>query len=500
MEQLLKQYNEMKSKAKAFGYAMWMISWDSETEAPKGAMEYRSKQIGVLSSEMYNLRTSPEAIKLINELYEKKDALSEIERKEIIEGKRDIDKIVKIPKEEYVAFQILISQSPQIWAQARAKNDFEAFRPTLEKIIEFSKKYISYLQTDELKGYDVLLDEYERGMKKADYDVFFDKLKKDLVPFALKVSQTKMSRNDDFMKLKYSKEKQKEFVEYLIKVFRFDTDRGVLKESSHPFTSGVCTSDVRFTVRYQEDFFVSSIFAAIHEMGHAIYNQQHAPELDDTFLNGGASLGIHESQSRFYENTIGRSLAFWETHYPKLQSIFPDQLGKVSLSDFYQAINKVETSLIRVEADELTYALHIMLRYEIEKGLLEGQVEVKDLPIVWDELMLKYLGIKSPNHALGVLQDIHWSAGLIGYFPTYALGSAYGAHIHHAMQKEMDVEKAIREDKISLINEWLKNKIHKYGATKEPLELIKMATNEEFDASYYVNYLIRKYSELYKIA
>jgi len=499
MQELLQNYNELKAKSKAFGYAMWMISWDTETEAPRGSMQYRSKQIGILSSEMYNLRTSPETIKLIYDLYEQKDLLGPIERKEIIEAKKDVDKIVKIPKDEYIAFQMLISESSQIWADARSKNDFEAFRPTLEKVVEFSRKYAKYLETDTLKGYDVLLDDYETGMTMVNYDKFFETLKTDLVPFALEVSKTKRQINDAFLKLSYPKEKQKEFVQYLIGVFNFDLNHGVLKESAHPFTSGVSTQDVRFTVRYHEDFFLSSIFAAIHEMGHAIYGQQTDSKLDDTFLNGGASLGIHESQSRFYENIVGRSYAFWETHYSKLQSIFPEQLGSVSLDDFFVAVNKVETSLIRIEADELTYSLHIMLRYEIERGLLNGTIEVKDLPKVWDELMMKYLGMKSPNHALGVLQDIHWSMGLIGYFPTYALGTAYGAQIHHAMLKEIDVDQRIKDNNIKAINVWLKEKVHQFGATKEPLEIIRDATGEEFTAQYYVKYLKEKYSKIYKI-
>lgn len=498
MQELLNKYAELKAKSKAFGFAMWMISWDAETEAPHGSMEYRTKQVGVLSSEIYNLRTSKDTIELIYALHEKKDELDQITKKEIIEAKKEVDKIVKIPKDEYIAFQMLISQSSQIWAQAKAKNDFEAFRPTLEKVIAFSKKYTEYLATDTLKGYDILLDDYEPGMTQKEYDAFFDTLRKDLVPFALEVSKSKKRFHDGFLKLHYPREKQKEFVEYLIDVFGFDRNHGVLKESAHPFTSGVSTKDVRFTVKYLEDFFVSSIFAAIHEMGHAIYNQQHDPKLDDTFLGGGASLGIHESQSRFYENVIGRSYAFWQTHYPKLQSIFPEQLGNVTLDDFYQGINRVETSLIRIEADELTYPLHIMLRYEIEKGLINGTIEVKDLPKVWDDLMMKYLGIKAPNFATGVMQDIHWSMGLVGYFPTYALGTAFAGQIHHAMKKDLDIDQLVKDNDIKAINAWMKEKIHQFGALKLPLELIKDATGENFTAQYYVAYLKEKYSNIYK--
>src|SRR5690606_32400725 len=291
-----------------------------------------------------------------------------------------------------------------------------------------------------------------------------------------------------------SKEQQKEYSEYLTGVFSYDMKHAVLKESAHPFTSNNNTYDVRITTRYIENILESSIFSTIHEMGHAIYEQQVDASLNTTRLNGGASMGIHESQSRMYENMIGRSYAFWEVHFDKLKEIFAKELKGVTLLDFYKYINRAERSLIRTEADELTYSLHIMVRYEIEKLLISGKLKAKDLPKKWRKLYQQYVGVRPKNDQEGVLQDIHWSGGSFGYFPTYALGSAYAAQIYHAMNKDFNIENAISNNEISKINEWLKEKIHKYGQSKTPKELLLYATGEAFDAKYYIDYLKRKFS------
>mgnify|MGYP003891059307 FL=1 len=287
------------------------------------------------------------------------------------------------------------------------------------------------------------------------------------------------------------------FSEYLLDVFNFDRKKGLLKESVHPFTWNTHPSDVRLTTRYLEDMVFSSIFASIHELGHATYEQQIDDKWDDTTLNGGASMGIHESQSRFYENIIGRSREFWDVHYPKFKETFPEQLKNVELDEFLLSVNNVEASLIRVEADELTYSLHIMIRYEIERMLFSNEISVDDLPKVWNQKMEEYLGITPETDADGVLQDVHWSAGLIGYFPTYALGTAYSAQFYYSMIKEIDVTKCIQDNNIKAINEWLKEKIHQFGGSKNPKELLLEVTNEEFNPKYYIRYLKEKYTKLY---
>ena len=282
-------------------------------------------------------------------------------------------------------------------------------------------------------------------------------------------------------------------------VMCFDKSRGLMKEREHPFTSGYGTSDVRVTNHYYEDLLTSSIFSAIHELGHATYDQQCDPALDATFLSGGSSMAIHESQSRFYENIVGRSYEFWVRHYPKLQNIFSEELCDVTLDEFYKYINKVECSLIRTEADELTYPLHVMVRYEIEKLIIESDVDVYELPKIWNKLYKEYLGIDVPSDKEGILQDVHWAGGSFGYFPTYALGSAYGAQMLDAMRKDLDFEKIIGEENLNKINEWLKNKIHIYGGTKTPDELMIISTGKSFDAAYYVEYLKNKFGKIYNI-
>jgi len=499
IEDIVCKYEEYRKKLKAYNYAMWMISWDSSTEAPKGCFEERAKYTGILSEESYKLETSKEYIETVAKLFENRDRLDNSMAHEIVEVKKGVDKILKIPMEEYVEFQMLLATSQNTWTEAKIKNDFEIFKPCLEKIVVFIRKYAKYLETDILKGYNVLLDDFEPGFTTKEYDEFFGVLKKELVPFVKQITSKKLNYNSDFEKETYPRLDQIEFAKYIQQVMCYDTNHGLMKESEHPFTSGTSTKDVRFTVHYYEDLLVSSIFSAIHELGHATYEQQCNPELDDTFVGGGASMAMHESQSRFYENIIGRSLEFWKIHYGKLQETFKDQLEYTTLYDFYKAINKVENSLIRTEADELTYPLHIMIRYDIERMLLKDEIEVSDLPNVWNKMVKEYLGIDVPSVSEGVLQDVHWSNGTFGYFPTYALGSAYAAQIYNKMKQEIDIENALSNGTTKEINEWLKEKIHKYGRTKYPKELLMIATGEEFNPMYYVNYLKDKYSKIYNI-
>lgn len=492
----LNEFRELVKKAKAYIYALQLIGWDSNTEAPRGSFPRRAEMVGILSSELFKLQTGQRTVEVINELFEQKDTLEPLVQREIKKAKKDLDKIVKIPENEFVEYQKLLQLSQSSWEEAKEKSDFSLFKDDLVKIVEYNRKFVSYYGIDD-EPYNILLDDYEEGMTMKEFDQFFDVLRTDLVPFVKEVLSAKKKENDDFMTAFFNKEGQQKFCDYLIDVMAFDRSRGIMKKSVHPFTWNTSPDDVRFTTRYLENLMFSSIFAAIHELGHATYEQQISREFDDTLLNSGTSMGIHESQSRFYENIIGRSKAFWETHYPKLQSIFKEELKEVSLEDFYRAANKVEASFIRVEADELTYALHIMMRYTIEKKLFSGEIEVEQLPELWNKMSEEYLGITPTNDAEGVLQDVHWSAGLLGYFPTYALGSAYAAQFYNTMKKELDIDNLVRNNKISEINAWLKEKIHKYGASKSPKELLLEVTNEEFNPKYYVEYLKEKYTEIF---
>ena len=494
--ELVTKFKEILTKQKAYKYVLTVVGWDSNTEAPRGAFKRRSEMLGIISGELFQLNTSIEYQEIVNGLFKTITELDDITQREVKKAKKELDKIIKIPMNEFVEYNKLINLSQKVWEDAKDNSDFTAFKANLEEIVAFNKRFIDYYEIDD-HPYNVLLDEYEDGMSMEEYDQFFTTLKRDLVPFVKDVLNSGKELNDGFITDIYPKDKQKEFADYLIDVLAFNRDNGLMKESVHPFTWNTHSTDVRFTTRYLEDFMFSSIFAAIHELGHATYEQQIDPKWDNTNLNGGTSMGIHESQSRFYENIVGRSKEFWEVHYPKLLEIFPKQLEKVSLDDFYRGVNKVEATFIRVEADELTYSLHIMIRYEIERMLFSNEIEVKDLPKVWNEKMVEYLGIEPKDDAEGVLQDVHWSVGMFGYFPTYALGSAYAAQFYYAMKKEIDIEKIIKSNEIKLINEWLKDKIHQYGGSKTPKELLLEVTKEEFNPKYYIRLLKEKYGKLY---
>ncbi|MCK7487511.1 MAG: carboxypeptidase M32 [Bacillus subtilis] len=303
-----------------------------------------------------------------------------------------------------------------------------------------------------------MLDEFEPGFNIAEYDIFFATLKERLVPFAKKVAAKKLKYNKAFTKRSFPVEAQKAFAEYLRDVFCFDRNRTVIKESEHPFTTSNGTSDVRITTHYHVDNPASAIFSSIHEMGHGLYELQVDPALDFTMSGGGASMAMHESQSRMMENMIGRSPLFWEKHFAKLVELFPKQLKGITVDDFVKHVNRVEKSLIRTEADELTYSIHIIVRYEIEKALFNGKVDLAELPALWNKKYKQYLGVVVPNDTAGILQDVHWSGGSFGYFPTYALGTAYAAQLYRAMAKDIDVVAAIQSDTLVSITSGSKTK------------------------------------------
>ncbi len=333
-------------------------------------------------------------------------------------------------------------------------------------------------------------------MTSEKLDEFFSLLKGEIVPLLKKIKEVGNPEKKLLQKVEI--EKQKKLNRFIGKYLGFDFDRGVGAESEHPFTMNITKNDVRLTTKYIEDNPMSAVFSTIHETGHGIYEQQIGDNLQGTILGSGGSMGIHESQSRFYENIIGRDLHFWKGLYEKAKEEFTF-LKDISLEDFYREINLVEPSLIRVDADELTYSLHIMVRYEIEKGIIDGSIDVEDLPKVWKEKMEEYLGVIPSTDSEGVMQDVHWSAGLVGYFPSYALGSAYSAQIYNTMKKELNVDEILESGEMYKIREWLGEKIHKYGKLKETPEIIKEVTGEDLNPKYYIEYLRDKYSKIYNI-
>ncbi len=368
----------------------------------------------------------------------------------------------------------------------------------MKKIIEYTKKFASYRAKDGQKLYDLLLDDYEKGFDMKTLDQFFGILKEQLVPFLKKLTESKTVIEDSFLTGDYREEDQEAIGKFLAEYVGFDFDKGVMAVSAHPFTTNLHNKDVRITTSYNNHV-DDSLFSVIHESGHAIYELGIPDELTQTLVGQGASMGMHESQSRFFENIIGRNEAFWIPIYRRLQEQFPTQLGNVSMEEFVKAINKVEPSLIRTQADELTYSLHVLIRYEIEKKLIEEDFDVKELPKLWADKYEEYLGVRPKDVSEGVLQDIHWSQGAFGYFPSYALGSAFGAQLYEYMKKEMDFEGLLKKGDIKTIREYLRKNIHQYGKLKTSREMLKDVTGEDFNPQYYIDYLTNKYGKLYGI-
>ena len=491
----LKPYLE---KAQAYQTAQTLFDWDNETLAPEKAAPYTAKVIGVLSSSYFDVMNDGNFQKLLRACQED-ESLTKVERAIVREVLEEAEKLAVIPQEEYRQYAELTAESAGIWARARKEQDFEAFAPTLKKVLSFQKKFASYRAREGQKPYDVLLEDYEKGFSMKELDAFFETLKSQIVPFLKKLMECGALVEDDFLRGDYCEEKQAELGRFFAEYLGFDFQKGVLATSAHPFTTNLHNHDVRITTAFN-DRVDDSIFSVIHETGHALYEFGIPDELTMTPVGGGASMGMHESQSRFFENILGRSQAFWEPVYPKLQEVFPDQLGKVELSRFVKAINKVQPSLIRTQADELTYSLHVLIRYEMEKQLFEGSLSVEELPQVWADLYEEYLGVRPQNVAEGVLQDIHWSQGSFGYFPSYALGSAFGAQLYQYMKTVLDVEELLKQGHISEIREFLRVNVHQYGKLKTSRQILKDVTGRDFDPQCYVDYLVEKYSRIYGLS
>jgi len=498
INELIKKYNQIRKKLKTLYYVMNIIYFDAATIAPTKSYIERGEHLTSLSEDAYNIKTSDEFVAIINELSENKQLLEPDFVHEIELLKEEIEHAKKIPLNEMLEYEKNLNEAQIKWEEAKHENDFSIFEPCLTKIIEYKKKEVKYLETEELKGYDVLLNMFERGYTQKEYDEFFDLIKQELVPFVKKVCSIKKEELS-FAKDYYAVHKQKEVAKYLGDVLCFDFERGAMAESEHPFTWNTNSNNVRITNHFHENDFSNSLFSAIHEFGHALYEQNVLEKYNETFIGGGVSMALHESQSRFYENIIGRNYQFWEIHFPKLKEIYKEQLKEVTLDQFYVFINKVEASFIRTEADELTYPLHVMLRYELEKELIDGSLQVKDLENAWNLKIKEYFGLDVPCSSKGVLQDSHWSGGSIGYFPTYALGSAISSQLLYKMNQEFDVFESLKAGNTKQINQWLENKIHKFGSSKYPKEILENALQEPFNAKYYIDYLKTKYSKIYNI-
>ena len=500
-EETIRKIEELKEylkKIEYLGSAISLLHWDSLVYMPKEAIEYRSEMIGYLTGESYKLTTS-EKMKGLIDYFSGIDHLDDLTKAIVENVTRDYNHAMKIPEEEYVQYEIDKALSQSAWEEAKKKKDFSIFKPHLAKMIAYNKKFSECWGFTGNK-YDGLLDIYEPGMTTERLDVVFGELRESLVDLLLRIKNSNVKTDDAFLKGNYPVESQRMLGETILEKIGYDYEkRGRIDVSEHPFTTNFGNKDVRITTKYDPSDFRPAIFSLIHEGGHGIYEQNIPDELMGTSLGSGASMGMHESQSRFYENILGKSMEFWSYFYPEFQKTYKE-LEDIDLSLFYRAINCVEPSLIRIDADELTYSLHIIIRYEMEKLLINSEINIDDVPRLWNEKYKDYLGVEPKNDAEGILQDVHWSGGDFGYFPTYALGNLYGAQIFNKLKEEIpDWKQKICSGDFASITKWLKGNVHQYGATLKPAELIKKVTGQELSAKYFIAYLNDKFGKLYGV-
>ena len=497
VHQALEKLDKLQRTQAAYNHALGVVYLDATTVAPSDSWEGRGKTMEIMSEIMYNLIADPANEDLLSYLEANKEELEAQKVREVEVLRKQYDQIHRIPAQEYVEYSVLQNDAQVAWEKAKNEDDFASFAPYLEKIVMFNRKFAGYYNAD-LAPYDALLNEYEEGLTMETLDAFFAQLREVIVPLIAKVQAAKPIE-DGFLFKHYPVEIQRKFSDYLMEVLGMDRSHSTIAETEHPYTTNFNNKDVRITTHYHEDNLVSSMYSVIHEGGHALYELGADDCYNYTVLSGGVSMSLHESQSRFYENLIGRSEPFIKAIFPKVKEFFPEQLEGVDADMFYRAVNKAEPSLIRTEADELTYALHVMVRYEIEKQLIGGTLEVKDVPAEWKRLYKEYLGVDVPNDKEGCLQDSHWSGGMIGYFPSYALGSAYGVQMLRKMEEDLgDIWSDVESGDLSKVTGWLKEKIHRHASFRKPGELFESVCGK-FDAKFFTDYLTEKFTKLYNL-
>ena len=497
MSEKLNRLKEIIAEVSDLHSATSLLSWDQQTYMPAGGNEARGHHLATLSKLGHELSTSDEVGKLLSDLKQEFAADDPSDDAAMVRvAARDYDKAVCVPPDFIVEHAVVSSRAFEAWHEARAKSDFSIFRPHLEKIVELVRKYITFFPPAD-HPYDVLLDDYEPGMKTAEVQAIFNGMRPKQVEL-LRAIAGRTQINDKFLHKKYNEQKLWDFSAYVTRSFGYDWTRGRMDRAAHPFENSFSVNDVRITNRFEHDNPLATIFSAMHESGHGMYEQGINPAYERTALAHGTSLAVHESQSRMWENLVGRSLPFWEFAYPKLKAVFPSQLEGVGVKNFYKAINLVKPSFIRVNADEATYNMHIMLRLELEIAMVEGKLAIKDLPEIWNAKMHEYLGITPSNDAQGVLQDIHWSSGMIGYFSTYALGNLISVQLWDKINKDIrGLDDQIRKGKFDELLGWLHTNVHQYGRKHKPQDLVQKVTGSKISSEPYIRYLTRKYSEIY---
>lgn len=496
-DELLDKVHELDDLSKALS----VLNWDREVNMPKAANETRVQQITTLSRLTHTMFTADEMGELIENAaaelngvnYDSNEAsLIRVLRRSYADArKQPPDFVARVSETSGLAHKA--------WVQARMDNDFASYLPWLEKIVDLGQEKAELLGYEDEK-YDALLDQFEQDMKTAEVRTTFTALKEALLPLREAIEERGRKIDDSFLHQEFPIDKQKEFAYYIAPKVGYDFSRGHLGTVVHPFAITFGRNDSRITTRWHHDFLNPSLFGTLHESGHAIYEQGTDPAVARTPLARGTSLGVHESQSRMMENIVGRSLGFWQAHFPKLQEIFPEQFGAHHAEDFYRAINKVQPSYIRVEADELTYNFHIILRFELEQDLMNGDLAPKDVPTAWNTKMEELFGVVPPTDSQGCLQDVHWSRPMFGYFPTYALGNLYAAQFFEtAVAEQPVIVTELATGQTESLLAWLRDNIHRHGKKYSPQELVQRVTGRPLDHEPFIRYVTAKFSEIYEL-
>ncbi|MBQ7459862.1 MAG: carboxypeptidase M32 [Oscillospiraceae bacterium] len=496
VREAIEKLNELELREFAYNHAMGILYYDGATGAPKRSAEPRGKTLGILAGEAYKISTDREAVALLDFLREHSDELDADTLRRVELREKGLKELRAVPVETYIEYTELMNEADAVWHEAKEKSDYAMFETVLKRVIDFTKLFAEKVAPDK-SPYDYCLDKYEEGLTMAKCDEFFAKLRERIVPLVKRVEAAGQP-DDSCAKVLFPVEKQREFSDILMAKIGIPRDRCAIGETEHPFTTDFSRNDVRITTHYHERAFLSSMYSVIHEGGHALYELGCDPKFSYTGLSGGVTMGIHESQSRFFENVIGRSREFIGLIYPDAARLCPE-LGKYSVEELYRAANRAEPSLIRTEADELTYALHVMVRYDMERQMINGAVDMKELPEMWNALYKEYLGVTVPDDKHGILQDSHWAGAGIGYFPSYALGSAYGAQFLAKMRESLDFEKTVASGGLAPIRDWLGERIWKYASSRKPEWILENAMEAPFDPKYYLDYLEGKMKDVYGI-
>ena len=474
-----------------------LLHWDQRTYLPKKGSDVRAEVIGKLSKMVFQLSVCDELGRYLEEL-EKKDGLTEQEKASVRVTAKAYRRHKAVPVDVYESFAIAQSRSETAWESAKANSDFSAFLPHLEKMVDYARRLADYYGYEE-NPYDALIEEYEPGMTFRKLQAIVEPLQAKLIGLVRVLCEEGSAPDPSCAEGRFDVERQRELSMRLLRTIGYDFDAGRLDTTVHPFTIMTGPVDIRVTTRFSETDLFSGFFSTLHEGGHALYDQGLAKDLMWSGLDEGASYGIHESQSRLWENMVGRSLPFWRFFLPTLSELFPE-FKAVSAEDIFRAINIVRPSSIRVEADEVTYNLHIMVRLKLENALINGQVKPADLPQLWREAMSNTLGVKPESDADGVLQDVHWSSGLFGYFPSYMLGNLYGAQLFDRANDEIpDLDDRMEEGDFSSLLGWLRDRIHKHGKTYDPESLVRRVTGDDLNPTHFMEYINRKFESIYRL-